>query len=151
MIPSIFEIDFDRVKNCLSENTTQQRCGKTTAKILLMLSIALNHLSKMQPNEYCQFLFVGENKNYLVDLMSMMSNFLLDLGINETSQVFPTPHVIAVFSNKKTICFGFYSPEHLLNEVQRYTFKNITVDLTPQTYERYNNELTQIKICCIKP
>ena len=148
MIP-LYDIDIERVKLVREGKLTDRGCGKTTEKMVTLLSY-------LQPkNHGNQYLFVGENQNHVQDIYRTFFYWINDYGAPSQyspsklsySAILPPPpkpativgKIIAFFSKTKplpVITYKFTTAEMVNTRGLRYD--RIILDLTPRTY--YKNQ-----------
>lgn len=144
MIPSVAHVDLQRVKDCLQGKVTHRQCGKTVARVMLMISAGINAIYTAKPSAFVNFLFVGENQRHLKDIQAMAHTFLTDLNFDIISHSYASGF-IKTYASGRYISFFFYSPENVMCKVRGTTFDKTIVDLTYDTYAKHARELFEVK------
>lgn len=110
MLHTIKQVDIQRVRDCLQQKVTDRGCGKTVAKVMLMISAALNLCGKVRYTAH--FAFIGENAHHVYDIQYMAMQFLGEL--NFTILHHYNGRIAACYPNGTRVDFSFYSPEKYL-------------------------------------
>lgn len=136
MIPTIAHVDLQRVRDCLQGKVTHRGCGKTVAKVMLLISAALNNAMKMPTSSHTVYLYVGENGPHVCDVQRTAMRFLQDLRFDITSHSFGNGGINTYYRGRY-IKFMFITPENMMCKIRGTRFKKVAIDLTPETHTKH--------------
>ncbi len=115
--------------------------------MMLMVSSALNAADATVST----FLFIGENKSQLQDIMITTKFLLEDVNARIEYESNVVPILDVVFSNNRKAYFIFSTPENITSKLRGWAFNKIIVDLTPNSEAANKSELATFKINCLRP
>lgn len=150
------EIDFDRVRDVLQGKRTGRGCGKTIAKLMLMISHAIQPKDKF---DHKAFLFVAENTEHALVLQKIIISILDDVGFNvgfdyssshnQDGQSYGM-HDCRIFTYFRGCDITFWfagAGAYLPSLIRGNRFNRAFIDVTWDTAAKYSNEIDQVKFC----
>ncbi len=156
MIEQISEVDFQRVKDCLQGALTDRGCGKTVARVLLMISAAINFACNpkrckgSRPKYSARLLFIGENHRHVEDIQRMTMHFLQGLNFEIVSYTVAGGYIQTLFHGW-LVDFQFCSPGNIMCRVRGSTYDKAIVDLTSHTAIKYGYTLEEVIHIYVRP